>query len=170
MSFGDTETNTFVAGPIPHLGWKADLYRIKVKKRRRVQHPAREPSAVLEKQARESASQLAQLLGVDTGTAAASKSWCPKRLLVDSGSGDHLSSRKSTPKSVVKRTRNTGNPLVLFTANALISVDGAFDYFHPRLQKRIESLLLEDTPDVLSIGKLVEEEGIDFVWAHGHQQ
>ena len=72
--------------------------------------------------------------------------------MVDSGSGDHLASRGTTPSAIIKRASKAESPLLLMTANGLIDADQQVPFFIKRWQLLLLALLLESTPEVLSLG------------------
>ena len=154
VSFGDADYYIHVVAP------KAELWPLGSKKRQRVQHPSRAPTAELEKQARESASRLAARLKLPSQTPACgstSKRWWPFRLLMDTGSGDHLASKGTTPSAILRCASKTDSPLLLTTANGLIDADTQVPFYVQRLDIDLAALLLDSTPEVLSVGRLVEE-------------
>ena len=86
------------------------------------------------------------------------------KVIVDSGSGSHLARRVPNMPGIKK-----GKPVTLSTANGLLSVDERVDVsfgLHDNKGKplNLEALLLDNTPNVLSLGRLVEDEGYDFLW------
>jgi hypothetical protein len=103
-------------------------------------------------------------LAMQAQPAAVSKNAGGPKVIVDSGSGSHLAKRVPNMPGIKK-----GNPITLSTANGLISVDERIDISFGLLDENgeplsIEALLLDNTPNVLSLGRLVEDEGYDFIW------
>ena len=63
-----------------------------------------------------------------------------------------------------------GDPITLATANGLLSVDERVDVSFGLQNNKgkplnLEALLLDNTPNVLSLGRLVEDEGYQFLWS-----
>ena len=169
VNFGHTDLTTFQVDRFK--GWPGILSPLGTKVRRRVTHPDRGPIADLEHRARESALRLAAQLSMPPPAPAcgSTKRWCPRRLLVDSGSGDHLASRGTTPSSILKLASKSENPLLLQTANGLIEADTEVPFWIASLSLEVKALLRENTPEVLSTGRLVEDHEFSFFWIHGHK-
>ena len=164
VRFGKTERTTYVPSLLDIISGKVEMRPVVTKTRRKVTHPERAPSAVLEEQARQSASRLAKSLGFAPPVPACvpSKRWYPRRLLIDTGSGDHLASRATTPKAVVDRASTMETALQLMTANGLIEVDSEIDMPVPGLSLVLKALLLDYTPEARSVGRIVEDQEFSF--------
>ena len=145
---------------------------------KKTHRPATVPvPAYLSKAASESAQQTANWLSKELGTFAVPKATALKtqpaavtqnaggpKVIIDSGSGSHLAKRVPNMPGIKK-----GTPITLATANGLLSVDECVDVsfgLHDNKGKplNLEALLLDNTPNVLSLGRLVEDEGYQFLW------
>ena len=85
------------------------------------------------------------------------------RWLVDSGTGNHLIWAKEIEgrrKDIIK----TDEALNLWTANGITVADERIPVKMKRLKTEITPLILEYTPNALSLGRLVVEEGFSFTW------
>ena len=61
-------------------------------------------------------------------------------------------------------------PFRIYTANGPIKVTEAANFLKKEmvdLGEKVQFILLNDTPDAMSIGQLDIESGFDFVWKHG---
>ena len=83
--------------------------------------------------------------------------------VMDTGSGHHLKSKKKLSPTERRAMRKSVNSLKLKTANGPLVVNEATDVFVEGLGEVTEVRVLPDTPDVLSIGRLVEG-GATFHW------
>lgn len=90
------------------------------------------------------------------------------RLRLDSGSSMHMNSFGGPPRQQKKLLRKTKEPILLSTANGLLAVDREFDFEVPRLSTTVTALYIPDSPAVLSIGKLVKENGFVMYWIPGY--
>ena len=86
--------------------------------------------------------------------------------MVDSGSCFDLINRGDLTEAMQNRVRQ-GDPVPLATANGAVD---ARDRVKVNLRNKggnFDALVLEDTPSVLSLGRLCMEEGYKFVWEPG---
>ena len=83
--------------------------------------------------------------------------------VVDTGSGHHLTSRKRLTQKGLNSARHSVDPLKLKTANGVIECNAICDARVEILDRTVEVRILPDTPNVLSVSKLVEE-GAVFHW------
>ena len=80
----------------------------------------------------------------------------------------HINSFCGPPRKLKKLLRNTKEPILLSTANGLLAVDREFDFEVLRLSMTATALYIPDSPAVLSIGKLVKDNGFEMYWILGH--
>ena len=89
----------------------------------------------------------------------------PTEYLGDTGAGDHMISLSELPDFYENLVRDLDNPVVLNTANGLITVT---QYVTVQLplgnEQTIDMLLLPETPAVISIGKLCNDHDFIFHW------
>ena len=110
-------------------------------------------------EARKAALQLQEEVRTDSAPAMAA--WT-NRWIIDTGSGHHLiASDKVGPES---RVSKTAQPLVLATANGRVDADVEAEASVGRLQSSIRALVLDKTPNVLSMGRLVRDQGYSLQW------
>ena len=88
----------------------------------------------------------------------------PGYWIVDTGSGNHLISADKLKSGWKRYLHKTDVDHFLATANGNITVNKAVGVASKALSKIIEALLLENSPSVLSVGKLVEHHGFSFIW------
>ena len=93
--------------------------------------------------------------------------WSPSRVLQDSGSGDHLVSKTDVPKTSRKFFQPLTVPSTLHTANGEIVADKSYTFECQPLGIKLSALVLDDTPNVASMGKLVMDDGFEFHWIPG---
>ncbi len=84
---------------------------------------------------------------------------------LDSGSENHLvDERRFTSLDIETDAFIMDRPLKLATANGIIRADHRMKMDVNVLGKTIDPILLENTVDVLSLGRLVIDDGLDFHW------
>ena len=86
--------------------------------------------------------------------------------LMDSGSPLDLIDRRALRRSHRKLIRPS-DPLVLDTANGQVTADKTIKLGLSSLGVEISPLVLDSTPNVLSLGRRVVDEGYDWVWRGG---
>ena len=86
-------------------------------------------------------------------------------MVFDSGSGKHLAKRSSLNKSEAERIKRC-QPIQLHTANGIIVVDECVERQENGLGIIIEALVLDETPEVLSVSNVLDQEGYDLLWCH----
>ena len=84
------------------------------------------------------------------------------RWVVDTGSGHHLVSAKTLSKNAPLQKSSCRYRLT--TANGSIETDLETQARLPQLDDIVEPLVLADTPNVLSVGRLVREQGYSLEW------
>ena len=88
------------------------------------------------------------------------------RWLMDTGAARHFCSRKDVRSAGWKTYRTS--KMVFQTAAGETTVDQAVDIPLPGVSKGcVEVLILEDAPSLLSVGKLVQQDGASFTWISG---
>ena len=89
---------------------------------------------------------------------ASSLSW-----IIDSGAGyDIVCKENVSSDNLTWNTLNTGLPLN--TANGVVECNHSISLDIPRLGEKVDALILDTTPDVLSLGKLCIAGGFNFSW------
>ena len=87
--------------------------------------------------------------------------------IIDSGSGQHLIRRSMVASDSHLTTCPVG--ILLQTANGLIRTYLKTRVFIRLLNIKVDAWVLDDTPLLLSMGKLVTEHGCDFGWRRKSQ-
>ena len=85
-------------------------------------------------------------------------------LIVDSGAGQHIVDRDSVASE--KHLTHCGTGMRLRTANGIVETHLKTKVFLKHLGIKVIAWVLNNTPNLLSIGKLVEDHGCDFTWDH----
>lgn len=84
--------------------------------------------------------------------------------VMDTGSGHHLKAKNRWTPAEQKATKQSICNLKLQTANCHLEADRVTETTVRELGQQIEVRVLPDTPNVISIGRLVEEDGAIFHW------
>ena len=88
---------------------------------------------------------------------------------LDSGSENHLvDGRRFTPRDFEVNGVTMNRPMKLATANGVINANTRMMMDVSILGNTIDPIVLENTVDVLSLGRLVIDNGYDFHWTKGH--
>ena len=75
----------------------------------------------------------------------------------------------TTPSRVVRLASPLETPLYLTTANGLIEVKTQVPMTVSGLDVNVHALLLDNSPEALCMGRLVEEHEYSFIWVHGRR-
>ena len=89
------------------------------------------------------------------------------RWIADTGSGNHLIGLNNLSGEERKSLRDSDVKLRLRTANGVIVADKCIDLVMDVLGQTISPIVLPNTPAVLSVGILCEDEGARFDWRPG---
>ena len=95
-------------------------------------------------------------------TASAPCAACRARI-VDTGSAHHLISRGDLARLKVN-TQMVDKAILLATANGTITADTRAQYFDNKLGITLDPLVLDDSPEVVSVGRLTGEGDHEFFW------
>ena len=87
-----------------------------------------------------------------------------RRLIVDSGASFYLIDTSTLTKEALATKRKLKAGISLNTANGQVKAQWEADIYVQELECWLPSLLLQNTPAVLSLGRLVENEGFEFIW------
>ena len=85
--------------------------------------------------------------------------------LSDTGTALHLVGEKNLSTEELSRVRKI-SAITLHTPNGPTTANRAIDFWLPALDINISALVLKDSPNALSVGKIVRESGLDFFWSH----
>ena len=87
-----------------------------------------------------------------------------RMLIIDSGASFHLMQFGDLTPSEYKTMRKMEVSILLETANGEIESEYETEIWVHELKMFVTAVLLDDTPAVLSLGKLVEQNGFDYIW------
>jgi len=90
-----------------------------------------------------------------------------RALLLDSGASHHMVQRSTLTEEEKQTIRNLVPPIEINTANGVILVTECCDIHIPTLNITVMAILLESTPDVLSMGRLNTINGWGTAWPPG---
>ncbi len=83
---------------------------------------------------------------------------------MDSGASYHLVDAKDLTRAERRAIRKLTDPIPLSTANGVVWATYQTDIYVNELGITVTAIILENTVPVLSLGKLVDEEGFDYIW------
>ena len=87
----------------------------------------------------------------------------------DSGASVHMVSKKDLNKAELETVRISKNPVMVVTANGEVQTKEEATVYARELDLFGTVLLFENTPTVLSLGKLCEEFGYSYFWTSGQK-
>ena len=83
-----------------------------------------------------------------------------REFVVDSGASMQLVSKKDLNSAELETMRTSNNPTTVMTGNGEVLTRGEAAFFDKQLDLFVKVMLLEETPAVLSLGKLCEDHGV----------
>ena len=86
--------------------------------------------------------------------------------MLDTGSGQHLVGRSQVSDETNITKVDPKNSLRLRTAAGIITCNWQTRIHIRQLDIWVVAWVLEESPLILSVGKLVEQNGFDFAWKH----
>ena len=89
--------------------------------------------------------------------------------MVDSGAGMHMVSKKTFYSAELETMRISRNPTTVMTANGEVQTREEATVYVKELDLFVTVMLLEETPAVLSRGKLCEDHGYTNHWITGQK-
>ena len=81
----------------------------------------------------------------------------------------HMISRKYLNSAEVETVRISKSPTTVMTVNGDVQTNEEATVYVKELDLFLTVKLLEDTPAVLSLGKLCEDHGYSYEWTSGHK-
>ena len=87
--------------------------------------------------------------------------------MVDSGASVHMVSQKDLESAELETMRTSRNPTTVLTANGELQTREEPTEYVKELDLFLTVMLLEETPEVLSLGKLCEDHGKTYHWTSG---
>ena len=92
-----------------------------------------------------------------------------REFVVDSGASMHMISRKDLNSAELETLTTSGSPTIVITANGEVQTHGEATVYVKELDIFLTMKVLEDTPAVLSLGKLCDEHGHSYEWINGQK-
>ena len=89
--------------------------------------------------------------------------------MVDSGAIMHMVSKKNLNSAELETMRTSRSPSKVTTANGEVITTKEATENVKQLDLLVTVMLLQETPAVLSLGKLCEEHGYTYHWKSGHK-
>ena len=81
----------------------------------------------------------------------------------------HMISKKDLNSAELETVTTSRSPTTVFTANGEVQTLEEATVYVKELEKLLTMKVLEDTPAVLSVGKLCDEHGYSYVWINGQK-
>ena len=107
-----------------------------------------------------------------------SENWClpvltlkpeEREFVVDSGASMHIISRKDLSKAEMETLTKSCSPTIVITANGEVQTHEEAIVYVKDLDIFLTMKVLENTPAVLSLGKLCDENGYSCEWINGQK-
>ena len=90
-----------------------------------------------------------------------------REFVVDSGTSMHVISKKDLSKAEMKTLTKSCSPTIVITANGEVQTQEEAIVYVKELDIFLTMKVLENTPAVLSLGKLCDENGYSYEWING---
>ena len=108
-----------------------------------------------------------------------SENWClpapstlkpeEREFVVDPGASMHMISKKDLSDAEMDTLTKSCSPTIVITANGEVQTHEEATVYVKELDKFLTMKVLEDTPAVLSLGKLCDEHGYSYEWITGQK-
>ena len=108
-----------------------------------------------------------------------SENWClpapstlkpeEREFVVDSGASMHMISKKDLNSAELETVTTSRSPTTVITANGEVQTNEEATVYVKELDIFLTMKVLEDTPAVLSLGKLCDEHGYSYEWINGQK-
>ena len=92
-----------------------------------------------------------------------------REFAVDSGASMHVVSKRDLDSAGLETVRTPGSPTTVMTANGEVQTREEATVFVKELDFLVTVTLLEETPTVLSLGKLCKHHGFSYHWTSGQK-
>ena len=102
-------------------------------------------------------------------TPVTSKRPAGREFVVDSGASMHMMSKKELSSEELWTVKRSRTPTVVLTANGDVYTHEEAQVFVRDLNQFVTVQLLEETPAVLSLGKLCKDHGYSHEWVSGQE-
>ena len=92
-----------------------------------------------------------------------------REFVVDSGASMHMISKKDLSKAEMDTLTKSCSPTIVITANGEVQTQEEAIVYVKELDIFLTMKVLENTPAVLSLGKLCDENGYSYEWINGQK-
>ena len=92
-----------------------------------------------------------------------------REFVVDSGASTHMISKKDLSKAEMDTLTKSCSPTIVITANGEVQTHEEAVVYVKELDIFLTMKVLENTPAVLSLGKLCDENGYSYEWINGQK-
>ena len=92
-----------------------------------------------------------------------------REFVVDSGASMHMISKKDLSKAEMETLTKSCSPTIVITANGEVQTHEEATVYVKELDIFLTMKVLENTPAVLSLGKLCDENGYSYEWINGQK-
>ena len=92
-----------------------------------------------------------------------------REFVVDSGASMHMISKKDLSNAEMDTLTKSCSPTIVITANGEVQTHEEAIVFVKELDIFLTMKVLDNTPAVLSLGKLCDENGYSYEWINGHK-
>ena len=92
-----------------------------------------------------------------------------REFVVDSGASMHMISKKDLSNAEMDTLTKSCSPTIVITANGEVQTHEEATVYVKELGKFLTMKVLENTPAVLSLGKLCDENGYSYEWINGQK-
>ena len=99
--------------------------------------------------------------------AASTKELEEREFVVDSGAGMHMVSKRDLNSAELETMRTSRSATTVMTANGEVQTREEATVYDNESDLLVTVMLLEQTPAVLSLGKLCEDHGYTYHWTRG---
>ena len=93
-----------------------------------------------------------------------------REFVVDSGASMHMISKKDLSNAEMDTLTKSCSPTIVITANGEVQTHEEGIVYVKELDKILTMKVLDNTPAVLSLGKLCDENGYSYEWVNGQQK
>ena len=92
-----------------------------------------------------------------------------REFVVDSGASMHMFSKKDLSDAEMDTLTKSCSPTIVITANGEVQTHEEATVYVKELEKFLTMKVLDNTPAVLSLGKLCDENGFSYEWINGQK-
>ena len=91
-----------------------------------------------------------------------------REFVVDSGASVHMISKKDLNSTGLETVTTSRSPTTVITANGEVQTHEEATVYVKEFDMFLTMKVLENTPAVLSLGKLCDKHGYSYGWINGH--